>query len=114
MKVLNMPATDNRDGFVQVQSWTKPEGGPWVPLRDKESGATFGWRHYYPAAQAAEEKVGIYPSPAPSVSFDGGTTWSPLKGTDESAWISALKADECARWHIRRENGKLLARRAKS
>jgi hypothetical protein len=112
-KVIAMPATDKREAYIQVQSWTKPEGGPWAPLKDKQTGATFGWRHYYPTAQVVEERVGMTPPPAASISLDGGVTWTPLKGADETTWVSALKGDTYTRWHIRREGGKLLARKAK-
>jgi hypothetical protein len=37
----------------------------------------------------------------------------PLKGTDEAEWVNSLKSDTYTRWHLRRENGRLLARRAK-
>jgi hypothetical protein len=36
-----------------------------------------------------------------------------MKGIDESVWVSALKADTYVRWHVRREAGRLLARRVK-
>jgi hypothetical protein len=114
MKVIAMPPANEREAFIQIASWTRPQGGPWVAIKDKTSGTIYGWRHYYPTPEAAEEKTGITPPPAASVSFDGGTTWSPLKGTDESQWVGALKADEHCKWHIRREAGKLLARKAKS
>jgi hypothetical protein len=113
MKVTTVPAVAERDAYVQVSTWTRPDGGPWVPIKDKATGATFAWRHYFPAAQAAEEKVGITPPPAPSVSLDGGITWTPLKGVSESEWVTALKADEHYKWHIRREGARLLARKSK-
>jgi hypothetical protein len=113
MKVIAMPAVESRQAYIQVQSWTKPQGGPWASLKDKTSGAVFAWRHYYPEPSVAEERTGIYPPPVASVSLDEGLTWSPLKGADEASWVSALRADTCTRWHVRREAGKLLARRAK-
>jgi hypothetical protein len=113
-KVIAIPAAAEREAYVQVNTWTKPEGeGPWCPLKDKTSGAVFGWRHYYPLPAACEERTGICPPPEASVSMDGGHTWSPMKGTSESDWVSALKADTYTRWHIRRESGRLLARRVK-
>jgi hypothetical protein len=112
-KVLAFPAANERDAYVQVNTWTRPSGDPWVALKDKTTGATYGWRHYYPHPSACEERVGLVPPPAPSISLDGGTTWSPLKGTDEPSWVSALKADEHYKWHIRREAGRLLARKSK-
>jgi hypothetical protein len=112
-KVIAMPLTNTRDGYVQENSWTRPEGGPWVPLKDKATGAIFGWRHYYPHPGICEERVGVCPPPAASVSMDGGVTWTPFKGTDEATWVTDLKADTYAKWHIRREAGRLLARRAK-
>jgi hypothetical protein len=113
-KIIAVPAQNDREAYIQLSSWTRPEGGPWAPIKDKTSGAIYGWRHYYPHPEACQERTGITPPPAPSVSLDGGTTWTPFKGVREPDWVTSLKADSQVKWHIRREAGKLLARKAKS
>jgi hypothetical protein len=113
MKVIAIPSLNDREAYIQVSAWTRPEGGPWAPIKDKTTGAVHAWRHYYSVPAACEEKTGFVPPPEASISMDGGLTWSPLKGTDEAEWVTALKGDSYCKWHIRREGARLLARKAK-
>jgi hypothetical protein len=57
--------------------------------------------------------VGICPPPAPSLSVDGGVTWTPLNGIEEGQWVAYLKGDTFCRWTLRRERGVLFARKAR-
>jgi hypothetical protein len=114
MKIIVTRPNERHDAYIQINSWSRPSGGPWFPIKDKE-GAIIAWRHYFKDQRVCFEQTGIYPPPAPSFSLDGGFTWNQDKNQDEieEQWISSMKNDIYTRWHIRREGDKLLARKSK-
>jgi hypothetical protein len=110
-KVIAIPSNNEFDAFIQVNTWTRPEGvGPWCPVKDKNNGSIRGWRHYYQNPEQALKATGILPPPVASISHDGGVTWTPMNNVKESEWVSALKADPFTRWHVRKERDRVLAR----
>jgi len=109
-KIIVVPSTEkDKDSYIQLFMWSKPQGGPWCAIRDK-NGAIIGWRHYFKTQKSCEESTGFYPPPAASISKDGGCTWSPLSSVDEKQWIGLLKNDLNRKWWIRRELKGLVAR----